>query len=607
MTFISLRQGEVDMQIAVIGMGCCYPGSENLEKLWENILARRQQFRKMPEQRLPLEHYHSADRSAPDKTYGQKAALIEGYRFDWAKHCIPKTVFETTDIAHWIALDTALAAVADAGYTRKNIPGEKTGVIVGNTLTGEITRANLLRLRWPYVHKSLQVAADRVGMPAEDLHALAANMEEYYKAPFPAITEDSLAGGLSNTIAGRICNYLDLNGGGYTVDGACSSSLLAIATSMTHLANHEIDLGIAGGVDISLDPFELVGFAKAKALSAAGMNVYDRNAQGFIPGEGAGFVVLKRLEDAVRDGDYVYAVAHGWGVSSDGKGGLMAPSARGQSFAIQRAYQKSSYGIDTVDFIEGHGTGTKVGDAVELRGISLALGEREGAGLRPCGVTSVKSIIGHTKAASGIAGFIKAVLAVNQRIVPPTAGCHEPNSVFEDEARHLYPVLKGRSGPRMTPCGRGLPVPVSAASIAILPSRRGTARATGCKPPCRRRPCWLPTRAASCSCSMRRDPRNCGKKSQRSGQERKVSAMESCPTWPMPSVRWWPTTPGGPVSSPVLPTNCNPGPMHCWKSWPATDRIARHFWRMPPGMCWPENPPRHRGSDSSSRGRVRRC
>ena len=127
-----------------------------------------------------------------------------------------------------------------------------------------------------------------------------------YKAVFPPVTEDTLAGGLANTIAGRICNYLDLQGGGYIVDGACSSSLLAVATGVERLVGHDLDLAVIGGVDISLDPFEMVGFAKTGALSPGDMHVYDRRGKGFIPGEGCGFVVLKRLEDARRDGNSDY-------------------------------------------------------------------------------------------------------------------------------------------------------------------------------------------------------------------------------------------------------------------------------------------------------------
>ena len=161
-------------------------------------------------------------------------------------------------------------------------------------------------------------------------------MEKVYKSAFYPITEDSLAGGLANTIAGRICNYLNFKGGGYIVDGACSSSLLAVATAANALKLGEMDLVLAGGVDISLDPFELVGFSKVGALAKDQMRVYDQRASGFIPGEGCGFVVLKRLEDAIKDRNYIYAVIKGWGISSDGKGGIMEPSSAGQSYAIQR-------------------------------------------------------------------------------------------------------------------------------------------------------------------------------------------------------------------------------------------------------------------------------
>ncbi|MCI5167416.1 MAG: polyketide synthase, partial [Candidatus Electrothrix sp. GM3_4] len=209
----------------------------------------------------------------------------------------------------------------------------------------------------------------------------------------------------------------------------------------------------AGGVDISLDTFELVGFAKTAALTTDDMRVYDRRADGFIPGEGCGFVVMKRLEDAVADGDYVYAVLHGWGISSDGKGGLTAPNAQGQARALQRAYERAGWNINDIDFIEGHGTGTAVGDKTELEGIALAMnkgkntGSRAGSSksmqLRRCGITSLKSLIGHTKAASGVGALIKTVIALNQRILPPLANCFEPSPIFADKATDLYPLLHG--------------------------------------------------------------------------------------------------------------------------------------------------------------------
>ncbi|MFZ5773166.1 MAG: SDR family NAD(P)-dependent oxidoreductase, partial [Thermodesulfobacteriota bacterium] len=433
--------------VAVVGLACYYPGAPNLQRLWENIVTRRRQFRRMPDVRLPLKDYYDPDPAAEDKTYGTKAAVIDGFSFDWIKRGIPKSVVDSTDISHWLALETALKALEDAGLSPASVPQDRTGVILGNSLTGEQSRAEGLRLRWPFVLKTLQTAADDTGLPPEMIAALATNMEAYYKSVFAPVTEDTLAGGLSNTIAGRICNFLNLNGGGYTVDGACSSSLLAVATAATALANGNMDLALVGGVDISLDTFELIGFAKTKALTRDDMRVYDRRANGFIPGEGAGFVVLKRLADARADGDYIYAVLRGWGISTDGKGALTAPKAETQALAIRRAYTGAGYGFGDIDFVEGHGTGTPAGDAAELSAIAEVLGEKRNGSLRPCGITSLKSLIGHTKAASGIGGFIKAVLAVNRRVLPPTANCTEPSRVFEKSARLVYPIMRGEVRP----------------------------------------------------------------------------------------------------------------------------------------------------------------
>ena len=434
--------------VAVIGMGCRYPGAESPIQLWANVLGCRRQFRRIPENRLPLKDYHSNDKKAADKTYARMAAVIDGFNFDWASRRIPKSTYLTTDIVHWLALETAIQAINDAGFTEKNLPGQRTGVIVGNSLTGEQSRSYNLRLRWPYVRKAFLGAAHQCQMSDQEVSALENALEANYKSAFPPANEDILAGGLSNTIAGRICNYLNLDGGGYTVDGACSSSLLAIATAAAGLCNGDLDLVLAGGVDNSLDPFEMVGFAKTGALTAGEMTVYDRRASGFIPGEGCGFVVLKRYTDAMRDGNDIYAVLQGWGISSDGSNAaITAPSVPGQSLALKRAYKNTGYGIEKLNFIEGHGTGTAVGDRVELEAIA-ALSQKGSQQNqdpnRSCGITSLKSIIGHTKAASGVGGFIKAVMAVNRRIYPPTAGCRYPNTAFDESAKRIFPIRIGK-------------------------------------------------------------------------------------------------------------------------------------------------------------------
>ena len=211
----------------------------------------------------------------------------------------------------------------------------------------------------------------------------------------------------------------------------------AICTAADRLACGDLDLVLAGGVDVSLDPFELIGFAKTGALSAGEMHVYDRRAEGFIPGEGCGFVVLKRLADARKAGDRVYALVRGWGISSDGRGGLATPKVAGQRLALEHAYARAGFSAQRLHFIEGHGTGTRVGDAVELQALGGLLQCDEKASLRSCGITSLKSLVGHTKAAAGVGTFIKAVMAANRRIIPPTAGCDQPNPVFDHQARAL--------------------------------------------------------------------------------------------------------------------------------------------------------------------------
>lgn len=432
--------------VAIIGMGIWAPGAAELRQFWENSLARRRQFREFPDCRMPLADYwqDSAEAAgAADKTYADRAALLDDFTFDWAKRRIPEVTFKSTDIAHWLALEVALKALSDAGYSRQTVPTERSAALIGNSLTGDHTRSWAMRLRWPYVKRSLRAAANARGLPELLVAELEETMEDYFKSPFRAPSEDTLAGVLSNTIAGRICNYLDFRGGGYVVDGACSSGLLAVATAAKSLVTDEIDFALAGGVDVSLDPMELVGFARLGALTRGDMNVYDERASGFIPGEGCGVVALKRLEDARRDGDYVYATIRGWGISSDGKGGITQPHAATQATMLRRAYELAGFEPASVAFIEGHGTATPVGDLAELHGIQLAVDEEAKLPGRAVGVTSLKTLLGHTKAASGILALIRTAMAVNRRVLPPLAGCDSPSKIFRERATALFPIVHG--------------------------------------------------------------------------------------------------------------------------------------------------------------------
>src|SRR5689334_15665607 len=414
--------------IAIVGMACRYPDARSPDELWENALAQRRAFRRIPSERLNLNDYVSSDRESADQTYSTEGAFIEGYEFDRARFRVPGATYRTADPAHWLTLDVAATALEDAGFPEgEGLPREATGVFVGNTLTGEFSRANTLRLRWPYVRRVLRKVFEENSCLADRRRDLLAEIETLYKKPFPPVSAETLAGGLSNTIAGRVCNHFDLKGGGYTVDGACASSLLAVINACSSLALGDLEVAVAGGVDLSTDPFELVGFAKTGALAADMMRVYDARSAGFWPGEGCGLVVLMRHEDALLKRRRVYAVIRGWGVSSDGSGGITRPEVEGQLIALRRAYARAGYGADTVAYFEGHGTGTAVGDATELQALTRV--RRDAA---PAVISSIKAIIGHTKAAAGVAGLIKATMALNAQILPPTIGCDEPHEALND-------------------------------------------------------------------------------------------------------------------------------------------------------------------------------
>jgi enediyne polyketide synthase len=442
--------------IAVVGMACRYPDAASPTELWENALAGRRAFRRLPDVRMNLADYWDPDPGVPDRFYARNAAVIEGYEFDRVAYKIAGSTYRSADLTHWLALDVAAQALADAGFPlAEGLPRERTGVVVGNTLTGEFARANLMRLRWPYVRRTVAAALRERDWDDEALSALLGELEAAYKSPFPEIDEDTLAGGLSNTIAGRICNYFDLNGGGYTVDGACSSSLLSVVTACRALVDRELDVAVAGGVDLSIDPFEIIGFAKTGALASGEMRVYDRRSNGFWPGEGCGMVVLMRADDARRAGHRVYATLAGWGVSSDGKGGITRPEVSGYQLALRRAYESAGFGIETVALFEGHGTGTEVGDATELTALSRARRDAD-PNAAPAAIGSIKAMIGHTKAAAGVAGLIKATMALHHQVLPPTVGCVEPHETFAEERPVLRMLRKAEPWPEGTPVRAGV-------------------------------------------------------------------------------------------------------------------------------------------------------
>ena len=435
-------------RIAIIGIGCQYPEANSPAELWRNVLAARRSFREIPAERVDLADYHSPDRSVPDMTYSRFAAVLDDYEFDRPAFSIPGPLFRSSDMVHWLALDVAKRALDDAGFAGLPVDPRRVSVLIGNTLSGDYTRSQTLRLRWPYVRRTVAATLARHGLSSH-LAQVLPDLERAYKEPFSPISEESLAGGLSNTIAGRICNYFDFGGGGYTVDGACSSSLLSVIHSSIGLLRHDVDFAVAGGVDLSIDPFELVGFSKTGALAERMMRIYDMKSEGFWPGEGCGIVALVREEDAERWNLPVYAFVSGFGVSSDGHGGITRPEADGHALALRRAYDLAGYGPEAVSLFEGHGTGTRVGDAAEVAAISSI--RQEAGASRAAALGSIKANIGHTKAAAGVAGFIKVVMSVHSGVMPPTTGCESPLETLTGPDRMLEIRRTAMPWPRDAP------------------------------------------------------------------------------------------------------------------------------------------------------------
>ncbi len=423
--------------IAIVGMACEFPDASSPRELWNNTLARRRAFRRIPPERLRLEDYAPGQTFESDSLYCTHAALIRDYKFNRSQFRISRDVYRSADLSHWLALDVASRALIDAGFAEgEGLDRKRTGVIIGNSLTGEFSRAENMRLRWPYVRRALAKELSDEGWSGQRLAEFLNRMELRYKLPFAKVGEDSLSGGLSNTIAGRVCNHYDFGGGGFTIDGACSSSLLAVANACRALVAGEIDVALAGGVDLSIDPFELVGFSRIGALAKDEMRVYNERPTGFWPGEGCGFAVLMDFQKAAKQDKHIYAVIRGWGISSDGSGGLTRPDVNGQKLALERAYQLAGYDFSTNGYVEGHGTGTNIGDEVELQMLASARNSSPDA-KRPLAVGSIKTNIGHCKAAAGAAGLQKVTLAVSEGIIPPSIGAEAPHKIISENPHAL--------------------------------------------------------------------------------------------------------------------------------------------------------------------------
>ncbi len=281
---------------------------------------------------------------------------------------VPPRVVDAMDESQKWAIACTREALEDYGYPERPLNLDRTAVILGNAMAGEKHYFTALRLYFPeYAHELAESAsfAGAAGNRAPRNHQRIARPDGQ---PLPDVTEDTMPGELANCIAGRIANIFNFHGPNLRVDAACASAMAAISAAAEGLVANDFDIAVTGGIDRNMGVSTYIKFCKIGALSATGTRPYAEGADGFVMGEGAAIFLLKRLADAERDGDKIYAVLRGIGGSSDGKGkGITAPNPVGQKLAIERAWQNAGLSPATATLIEGHGTSTSVGDVVEVQ------------------------------------------------------------------------------------------------------------------------------------------------------------------------------------------------------------------------------------------------
>ncbi|WP_263170251.1 type I polyketide synthase [Streptomyces sp. SCSIO ZS0520] len=398
------------LRIAVVGMAAMFPGAKDLQEFWANIVEGRDSVTEVPAHRWDPELYYAPDGEG-ERTPSRWGGFLPEIPFDPLRYGIPPASLPSIEPVQLLALEAARRALADAGYEGPAADHRRTSVIFGAEAGSDLSNATTLRTVLPAYAGAVPPGLDE---------------------QLPRLTEDSFPGMLANVIAGRIANRLDLGGANYTVDAACASSLTAVDAACKELATGTSDLVLCGGADLHNGINDYLLFSSVHALSPSGRSAtFDASADGIALGEGVACVALKRLEDAERDGDRVYAVIDGVGSASDGRAlGLTAPRPAGQRAALTRAYRNARISPAEVGLIEAHGTGTVVGDRTELATLTEVFTE-SGAEPGSCAVGSVKSQIGHTKCAAGLAGLIKTTLALYHGVKPPTLHLKEPNPAWE--------------------------------------------------------------------------------------------------------------------------------------------------------------------------------
>ena len=404
---------------AIVGIGTLLPQALAADAYWNNILRQNCVLREVPKERWDWQLYFDADRTARDKVYSKWGGFLDELPFDPMIYGIPPRSMKSIDPMQLLTLEVSRRALADAGFADGGFDRENTSIILGTSGgLGDLGTQYALRAELPrFVEDLSEDVWDRL----------------------PEWTEESFAGSLLNVVAGRVANRLDFGGVNFTVDAACASSLAAISMGVNELETGRSNVVVAGGIDTVQSAFGFLCFSKTQALSPDGQpRTFDQAANGIAISEGLAVIVMKRLEDAERDGDRVYAVIKAAAGSSDGKAlGMTAPRPEGQMRALTRAYAKAGFSQSTISMAEAHGTGTPVGDRAEARTITESL-QSQGAAAKSVAIGSVKTLLGHTKASAGVAGLIKVAMSLYHRTLPAHYGVENPIDIIADPDSPVY-------------------------------------------------------------------------------------------------------------------------------------------------------------------------
>ena len=391
-----------DTPIAIVGMSGLFPGALDVQTLWTNILAKLDAAAEVrPERWIATPESMVSTDLQPDRAYSRRCCLLPDFRFDPQGLKIDPALAANLDPLYHVVLQAGRDLLTGDNAPRLN--RSRTGVILAAIVLPTEAASTLTR---ELIGQVIENAA--LGRSADVRPQPALDRERYFATRVAALPASLLA------------RAFDLGGGSYTLDAACASSLYAVKLACDELRSGRADAMVTGGVSRPDNLFTQVGFSQLRALSPSGRCApFDRSADGLVVGEGAGLLVLKRLEDALADEDRIYGLIRGVGLSNDLKGSLLSPDPEGQSRAMQAAYAAAGWSPADVDYIECHGAGTPVGDATELASLRALWGE---SGWQPgqCAIGSIKSMIGHLLTAAGAAGMIKTLLALHHGVLPPT-------------------------------------------------------------------------------------------------------------------------------------------------------------------------------------------